>query len=209
MLSAVFFPPCCIFSKKKQMTLTTHALLANLKAETEKIIAQTESQFASLSADDLRLRENPSRWSVAECLEHLCLYGDYYLPAIENAIKHAKKLKKNAKAEFHPGWLGEYFAKSMLPQSQAITNKMKTFKDKDPISAEVPNNIIERFLGQQKELLQLLNEAEQVNLEAVRIPVTISRFIRLKLGDVLRFVVHHNLRHVQQAHNVRAALVLE
>jgi DinB superfamily len=191
------------------MALTTHALLADLKAQTEKIIAETESQFATLSAEDLHLREDPSRWCIAECLEHLCLYGDYYLPAIENAIGHAKKLKKNAKAEFHPGYLGEYFAKSMLPQSQAITNKMKTFRDKDPMGTILPANIIHRFLDQQKETLRLLDEAELVDLEAVRIPITITRFIRLKLGDVLRFVVHHNLRHVQQAHNVRAALVLE
>jgi DinB superfamily len=191
------------------MALTTHTLLAELKAHTEKIIAETESQFATLSAEDLHQREDPKRWSIAECLEHLCRYGDYYLPAIEKAIDQAKKLKKNAKAEFHPGFLGEYFAKSMLPQSRVVSNKMRTFNDKNPLGETISPNIVDRFLTQQRQTLQLLEEAEKVDLGAVRIPVTISMFIRLKLGDVLRFVVHHNLRHLQQAHNVRAALLLE
>ena len=44
--------------------------------------------------------------------------------------------------------------------------------------------------------------SEKVNIRKVKIPISISKIIRLRLGDALLFVVYHNERHVQQALNV-------
>ncbi|MEY4902729.1 MAG: hypothetical protein RLZZ292_544, partial [Bacteroidota bacterium] len=41
--------------------------------------------------------------------------------------------------------------------------------------------------------------AQHASLGKVRVPVSITRFLKLKLGDTLRFVIYHNERHVQQA----------
>jgi hypothetical protein len=38
-----------------------------------------------------------------------------------------------------------------------------------------------------------------VNLRKVKIPISISKIVRLKLGDALLFVVYHNERHMYQA----------
>jgi hypothetical protein len=55
------------------------------------------------------------------------------------------------------------------------------------------------FLRQQQTTLQLLERARRVNLEAIRVPVSITSIIQLRLGDCFRFVIMHNQRHVQQA----------
>ena len=57
-------------------------------------------------------------------------------------------------------------------------------------------------------MLQLLEEAKSVDLNAVRIPISIAKFIKLKLGDVFMFLIAHNLRHVKQAERAIAAATL-
>ena len=73
----------------------------------------------------LTWKEKTDSWSILECLEHLNLYGDFYLPQMEKSIKNTTFKNEN---EFRSGLLGNYFAKTMLPEEKL--NKMKTFKDK-------------------------------------------------------------------------------
>jgi hypothetical protein len=41
-------------------------------------------------------------------------------------------------------------------------------------------------------------------LRRVKIPISISKIIRLRLGDALLFVTYHNERHFQQIANLMA-----
>lgn len=131
-----------------------------------------------------------------ECLEHLNLYGDFYLPEIEKVINNAKS--KNEPI-FKSGILGNYFAGSMLPKAKL--NKMKTFKDKNPLSSFLDNNTIDRFINQQIKMLDLLNQARSVSLNKEKTPITLTKLIKLKLGDTFRFVINHNIRHIKQIQN--------
>ena len=54
------------------------------------------------------------------------------------------------------------------------------------------------------ELLEIIEKAEKVNLRKVKIPLSISKIIRFRLGDALMYVIYHNERHMQQALNVLA-----
>ncbi len=151
--------------------------------------------------EDLRWREAQDSWSVLECLEHLNLYGDYYLPEIAEKI-----INSNTSWEpvFHSSWLGNYFAKSMLPKQKL--NKMKTFKDKNPIHKALDLTVIDRFLEQQQQLLLLLEQAKAVSLNKVKIQISLSKYIRIRLGDAFGFYINHMLRHMQQIERVALAL---
>jgi hypothetical protein len=59
--------------------------------------------------------------------------------------------------------------------------------------------VIGEFIDQQEQLLQLLQLARTKNLTHPRIPISISKLIKLKTGDVLAFLISHNERHVLQA----------
>jgi hypothetical protein len=54
----------------------------------------------------------------------------------------------------------------------------------------------------QNELLSIFEAARAVNIRKAKIPISISKIIRLRLGDAFLFVVYHNERHVQQALNL-------
>ena len=106
--------------------MQSEKLIQTLLEQTRQIINQTE-KLKSYDLNTLTWKENEISWSILECLEHLNLYGDFYLPQIESKIENSTT--KND-LEFKSGILGNYFAKSMLPKEKL--NKMKTFKDKNP-----------------------------------------------------------------------------
>jgi len=146
------------------------------------------------SSEKLNHKNNAESWSILECLEHLCLYGDFYLPEIENRIS---KSKYSSDENFKSGILGNYFAKSMLPKDKM--KKMKTFKDKNPMGSKLDKSTIDRFIVQQQKMLELLIKSKSVSLNKTKASISISNFIKLKLGDTFRFVVNHDTRHIIQA----------
>lgn len=141
-----------------------------------------------------------------QCLGHLNVYGKYYLPAIEKAIDKARLKHKGSTPNFRPGWLGNLFTQMMLPGPDGIApKKMKAPKNYTIANMGNSDAVLAEFITQQEKMLGLLRLARRVNLNAIRIPISIARFIKLKLGDVFMFIVAHNLRHVQQAERALAA----
>lgn len=94
---------------------------------------------------------------------------------------------------FRSGWLGNYLSNIMEPSAK----KYKAFKGHIPHEDLDGSSVVAKFIDQQEEFLLLLATAENSNLN-LRIPISISPFIRLKTGDVFRFLIAHNERHVQQ-----------
>lgn len=177
-------------------------LIQSLLEQTRQIINQAEK----LKAYDLHIltwRENETSWNILECLEHLNLYGNFYLPQIEYQIQHSNS---KPDTEFKSGFLGNYFAKSMLPKGKL--NKMKTFKDKNPLNAQLDKTVIDRFIAQQIKLLELLNQARNVSLNKVKTNISITKLIKLKLGDTFQFFINHIIRHINQIDRIEKTMVV-
>ena len=175
------------------MKIKTKELIFDLMERTKSNFNKAE-RLKSVPLIKLNSRPSAESWSPLECLEHLNLYGDFYLPEIQNRIKNSKYPPEEF---FYSGLLGNYFSKSMLPGEKLKT--MKTFKDKDPIGSQLDLKTLQRFLEQQKLLIKLLELSKNVSLNKTKTAVSISRFIKLKLGDTFRVLVYHNQRHLVQA----------
>lgn len=146
---------------------------------------------------DVLLRQPaPGKWSAIQAFEHLNSYGRYYLPAIEKAMQDTKLTKE----WFTPGWLGDYFTNMMLPKNGVVTNKMQAPKDHRPPPNLDVKLVFEEFLKQQHQLLNLLEAAKKKNISAIRVPISISKLFKLKLGDTFRFLIAHEQRHLVQVH---------
>ena len=181
------------------MTISTDNLINDLVELTQEHLEFAEGLLLKTDAE-LNKRLTDESWSVLECLEHLNLYGNFYLPEIKNRIETSNT---KATAEFKSGWLGNYFAQSMLPKEKL--NKMKAFKSMNPIHSNLSKTTVTVFIDQQKQLLDLLNVARLVNLNKVKTSISITTLIKLKLGDTFRFFIYHNKRHVVQAKRVLAS----
>jgi hypothetical protein len=78
---------------------------------------------------------------------------------------------------------------------------MKEFKAHTPENKLNPGKVLDEFVEQQHKLLQLLEMAKQKSLNSIRIPLSVTKLIKLKLGDTFRFLIGHEQRHFVQARN--------
>jgi len=184
------------------------------KFKSEELIDQLESDVRQMitAADHLKTADpvklsyasQEGAWSVAQVLEHMNLYNRHYLPIVEKSMIH---ISKDTNAWFVPGLWGNYFVRLMMPRNVfEIKNKMKTMKSFSPTKGLNVEAVFKEFNQHQHKLLQLLEVARRRNLNTIHVPVTVSRFIRLRLGDMFRFLVAHELRHMIQARNAVKAV---
>ncbi len=186
------------------MKIKSRELIEQLIAETRKV-SEYAGQLKSFSSDQLNYRASNDSWSVLECLQHLNLYGRFYLPEITRRMDTAlsgrnSRREDDSSGYFKSGILGNYFANSMLPKAKL--NKMKTFKEMNPIHSKLDRSVIDEFLDQQAEMQHLLNRALNMDLTRTKVSISLSRWIKLRLGDTFRFVIYHNMRHIEQVKRV-------
>ena len=179
------------------MKIQSSILLNDLKEKTLKMIHQVES-FQQMPENELNRQPEENKWSILECVEHLNLYSDFYIEEFKSRISSAKHVA----SEFHkPGLIGNHSAKSMLPVGDKIPMKMKTFKHMNPIRSNLSISTLDKFIQQQTEFIELINQAQNVHLTKTKCSLTIKGF-KFRLGDALRFYAFHNIRHIVQATRV-------
>lgn len=173
-------------------------LLDNLKKDVEQLTAAAQHLN---SADPVKLNYPPDegKWSATQCLEHLNMYSRYYLPAIESAMQGATK---GTNAWFNPGFWGNYFTKKMAPANVfEVKGKMKAMKDYRPSRGLNTVQVFSEFEQHQQKLSELLDRAKNYDLEKIMVPISLTKVIKLKLGDTFRFLIAHEQRHLIQARN--------
>ena len=175
------------------MKFKTIELIEDLIEKTRMSINAVE-KFRDLSKNELNHKENSEKWSVLECIEHLNLYGDFYNPEIRRSIE---KSTSKANEVFKSGLIGNYFVNTMLQKKKV--NKMKTFKDKDPSGTSLDLKVLDRVISQQKEFLELIENSRNISLTKTKTAISISKLMKIRLGDTFRFISAHNERHIIQA----------
>ncbi len=177
-------------------------LLNGLQDDVRRLIAAADF-FKQADKSKLVYQVDKGKWSVVQALEHLNAYGRFYLPLMEKAVKDETAPPS---AWFTSGLWGEKFVNTIKPSNVfEIKNKMKTFKKFSfPNSLNV-ETVLNEFSAQQQTLLELLEAAKRKDLAASHIPITLTKLIKLRLGDAFRFLVAHEQRHLIQARNTLKA----
>jgi len=178
------------------MKISSAQLILDLQNTVRNAI-QTAENLKNKPENELNFRTSENSWSALECLAHLNRYGNFYIPEITRRISASKT---SAQPIFTSGILGNYFANSMLPKEKL--NTMKTFKSMNPIHSQLNKSTVNEFISQQQQILELLEKAKNIDLNRTKTGISISSWIKLKLGDTFRFVINHNLRHLVQAERV-------
>lgn len=182
----------------------TDKMLSELEREVAQV-TDSISGAAKLGNDGLNTQPAPGKWSVAQVVEHLNTYNRYYIPYMQKMLGQAR----SGNGSFKPGWLGEYFTKSMYSEvktANRVANKMSAMKGHIPEDRLDGVAVIGEFVAAQRQLSELLMAMKGKDLASVKIPITISRFIKISLGDAARFLVAHQVRHLLQVKNTMRAI---
>lgn len=177
-------------------------LIDDLKVQCEEM-RKDAVDLLQISDPLLHQRPHEKSWNVLECVEHMNLYGDYYLKEIEERIQQSEFPSEEL---FKSGWFGNYAAESMLPKKSGATNwPMKTFPKMDPFGFKGEKKVIERFVEQMEQLQKLIERSRHVSLRKTKCTLTI-KWLKFNLGDTLRFMVYHNYRHMLQVKRIMSEL---
>jgi len=182
---------------KDMKSVNSEELINSLEDQVSKHLDQAIMVYQNLSEAQLNKQAADGGWSIAQCLDHLNAYGDYYLPQME---KRMASSNLPSSLTFTSSWLGNYFTDMLDPDKGK--RKMKAFKDYRPAVALDGHAVVAKFIQQQETFIRLLRKAHYNNINKIWIPISISRFIKMKLGDTFRFLIAHNERHVRQANRI-------
>ncbi|GEP95343.1 DinB family protein [Chitinophaga cymbidii] len=188
-------------------SFNTHALLQDLRSDVNAILNVTHTRIKD-QPEAVNLQQPASgKWSAVQCLVHLNGYGRYYIPQLQAALQKGEQKQLAARPVFRSSWLGNYFTSLMKPQEDgALRSTMQAPKGYRPAPEADAQAVIAEFVQQQQQLLELLDRAEKTDIARLKVPTSLSKFIRLSTGDTLRFLIAHEQRHMLQA--LRALLVV-
>ncbi|MBV7533641.1 DinB family protein [Chitinophaga sp. sic0106] len=186
--------------------VNSQQFLQQLKNQVTTARALATSHFGGQPDMALLQPPQPNSWSAIQCLEHLNSYGRFYLPALGKAIEQAVIKGTRADPAFRSGLVGGWFTRLMLPDSSGNPkSKMQAPKDHQPIIQLSADKVLKEFVEQQVEMESLLVAATRINLEKVKVPTSLSSFIRMSAGDTFAFLIAHMQRHLRQAERAIAA----
>lgn len=184
------------------MKVISHTYIEKLKGSAQEIITDAQ-ELKKLTLIQLQQRPHENSWSALECIEHMNLYHEYYLPEIEKQITSSNH---PTTPEFKAGWFGNYSALNMLPKKKGKVNMpMKTFKNMNPHGQSVKLQVLDTFISQMKELMSLLEASKEVDLRKTKCTLTL-RWMKFTLGDTLHFMINHNIRHMIQIKKIFAPI---
>ena len=164
--------------------MTTSELIKTVSGITQENVDTINKLVGKLSDNQLKWRPNPGVWNVSEVLSHLNEYSRYYHPTFEKKIKNTRFT--STKEAFISSPLGRSAWKSMkLGNAKNIKRKFKAPKGYNPSldSSLITEREFEDFIKHQEDLTGIFELAQNVNLKRVKIPISISKIVRLRLGD--------------------------
>lgn len=176
----------------------------DLRAWHERVTSardRARERFGPLTPEQLGWAPAAKSWGVGECLEHLIITGEGYLPRFEEAIGRARALGE-PRSGFKPRWFPRFFHRFVDPDG---TTKVKAPGAFQPKTTNYDTSIVDRFCAQQDELARVIESADGVDLNRVKFTSPVTRLIRFSLGEGLWIVSSHLERHLRQAIRVTEA----
>ncbi|HEX6105777.1 MAG TPA: DinB family protein [Gemmatimonadales bacterium] len=144
-------------------------------------------------------RPDPSRWSVAECVAHLNLSAEAYLPVIQAGLDRARRIGGPPPRRYRRDPVGWLLWRTMGPPVRFRVRTTAGFLPPAPDSAE---GLVEAFSSLQTRQQDALRAADGLPLGRVRIVSPFDPRVRYNLYSCLTILPRHQHRHLWQAERV-------
>ena len=172
-------------------------LLEDLDASDER----AEKLVGGLCEEQLNWQPEQACWSVGQCLEHLCITNEAYLPVISAALKERPDAPVE---EIIPGWFGGWFIQNFIEPSPQT--KRAPAPPKIRPTTHVGLSVLDRFLSGNRGCRVLIEDARNKDVNRIRFWNPLVKGIRFTVGAGLKIIAGHERRHLLQAERVRNSI---
>ncbi len=164
---------------------------------------QATAVALGLDAEQLNQPPAPGSWSVGQCLEHLYIANEVYLPPMTQALQGQSP---SAVEQVTPGWFGRYFIRTYIdPTTQKARAKAP---GKIRPAQRVDADILARFLRSNDAARDLVRHASAFDVNRIRFKNPFVGGIRFTVGTGIEIIWRHQRRHLLQAERARAGIDL-
>lgn len=166
---------------------------------------QSQSEIHDLTD---RLTDHPfnwkpdeKSWSIGECLVHLNLVADAYLPRLEAAVR---KNKPRDEGPFTYGFVARKMIDGMRPGASTLSASRSLNPSEGGARSTVEKaSTLRAFDTYTDRYVAVCERADGLNLAKIKIRYPFFWLLRLPLGATLEITGLHALRHARQAMGVR------
>lgn len=177
--------------------------------EYETARSEVRALVDGLDDKKFNLRPDPDSWSVAECIDHLCVLGNLLLPRLDAGIQRARVKGWRSDGPFRYGLFSTMFIRMVGPLRTTGSRRGKVAAPRlyRPSSATHDvNTLVTKFETLQDELIERAKAADGLDIARVRIESPVSVLIRIRLGAWFEAIAAHQFRHIEQAKRAKAVV---
>ena len=165
----------------------------------EEINQATARAWSLVKSTDGRLftvRPHPNSWSASECIAHLSISTEMFLPVLRTALDDARK--RNLVSDKPPkmDWLGSVLRWVLDPP---FRQRVKTAQPFVPKSVRAKAEAFGEFSTLQNKLLEILRASRGFDLRKIKIVSPFDKRVKYNLYSAFRIVAAHERRHLWQA----------
>jgi DinB superfamily len=142
-----------------------------------------------------------TRWSVAQCLEHLAVSGEVYGRGMRDAIDRARASGSIRRAPLNPGFFGRKFADSLEPPARRRSRAPKGIR---PSSGLTRAEILRRYHDAHEALKTMARDASAIDANRATFQNPFIRIVRVSVSSGFTIINAHDRRHLWQAEQVIA-----
>ena len=152
-----------------------------------------------LSPAQFNWQPTPGRWSIGQCVEHLNITTERYIPVLRQAEIDARSKGTLRPGPFALGFIERWFLQTMEPPPR---RRMRTGKSFIAPSNLDPSATLQRYIALHDGFRGCIRDAEGIDLKSVKVR---SQFgpISWSLNGTFAFLLAHERRHIWQAREVR------
>ncbi|HTP68101.1 MAG TPA: DinB family protein [Dongiaceae bacterium] len=174
------------------------AWASRLSFELNGLDQEAQALVAGLTEEQLNWQPVAGSWSIGQCMEHLCITNDAYLPRMTAALDD----KADAPVEqITQGWLSGWFLKNFV--EPAPNARKVPAPGKIRPASQVGTAVIERFLASNKACRELIVRARSKDVNRIRFWNPLAPGIRFTVGMGFEIIASHEQRHLLQAERVK------
>lgn len=159
-----------------------------------------EQNITPLNEEQLNWKLTPSKWSIAQCLDHIIITNTKYFGVFDSLLNGG----------YHPTlWqrispLSNWWGRQLLKWTDSIPHKKITTPSVlAPSENLADTDIVPLFLHNQEQLIKYLEQLNSVSKQTeIIISSPVSSVITLRLRTAMRAIVQHQQRHINQANNI-------
>ena len=177
-----------------------HPQLAAIDAELRATTARARQLVDAVDEAAFHARPDTDRWSIAECLAHLNLTSEAYLPLIDEVVTSGRG---PAPQRFRRDWMGWLLGRMAEPPVRA---RVKTTAPFVPRSTGSKQQVLTEYEALQEKLAAALRSADGFDLGRLRIVSPFKARFRYNLYSAFRIIPAHQRRHLRQGERVLEAL---